>query len=233
VLIRLISIYVLIAAGTAFGQDPVVIKVGGEKNDSLEAKEDSIQILSYQLKFFSSLGKINTYARFNTPGGDTLSMDTYRINSGLALINNRDWGLTPLIEFGVGFPSSFGIPRKNYARKFEARLASSFSLGFLNFKSKNNTRDNSFQKNEIFRLELGFNRIYFQERLEISPKTYFFIGLNMNSFLEEIGVRRLKKVFCSFSFQYNFMKRPLAEYGLKNHVAVNIGVGYAFGKIRN
>lgn len=60
-LIRLISIYVLISAGTAFGQDPVVIKVGEKdavsEKDSLVNENDTVNFmfdqwfsLSYEFK---------------------------------------------------------------------------------------------------------------------------------------------------------------------------------------
>ena len=68
----------------------------------------------------------------------------------------------------------------------------------------------------------------FQDELKVQPKTFGFIGLNGNSFIGDVGFKLLEDVFFSYSLNYNFRKKPLADFQVKNGVSFNIAVGYSF-----
>ncbi len=218
-LIKLISIYILIATGTAYAQEPVVIKVGRNQSDTMATNASDLNQKNGRI-YFSQGFNISSDSYKNEE--EIINISRWYPKIGFALFKENRSSASFTIDLGF-------TPVSKPITKNEMRLTTSFRLNssHLPLVRKLNKLPGRSNNGDGLAIELGVNRIQFQDELAVQAKSYIFTGVNWNSLLGPYSKSILKNVIVSLSVLYNFTRKPLTNFQVNNGVSISAGIGYS------
>ncbi len=110
----------MIATGSAYAQEPVVIIVGEQKPDTLTS--DSIFQKAYHSRIFLTGGSDIGYASYvHEIDMVEISRRFVEVEVGIAIFKNENLGASHILKFGFA-------PFSNYISRHEYRLSTVFKL---------------------------------------------------------------------------------------------------------